>query len=422
MNENPIAALAAQDVTVVVDNDSDLVFCQEQFRLPAVKLEDIQSMKVNPRDVTQNLLVVCETEDDGLERLAGLMAQGCDAADLRFIDLGFGITLTKANPQQVLAQINRPKDLYWKTSRSLADWGDEAPLETFDTHVAELSARWTFPDVAVFCGGYGSGKSTIAQLFALKLAHHNGWPVHICAWEDRRVDLRERTWRTAIGHSPWEAVERQLDRRAALKLERRVFWDEPTVLNERSLTEYFERVRYFHRSHGVKVFVCDPWNEFDHELQASERETIYVRRVLKEARALARELGIIFKIVTHLPKSAYAERSGGVKPFRIVDSAGSAEFGNKADHGFCIVRTKKLAKVLRGEVSDQDDRDIGLSIASEFGPALGDEHAVIVVDKAKVEPEMGRRAAFAYVLDKQSNDLKFDPAATQLIRGIWDVF
>lgn len=422
MNYNPIANLAAQDATVVVDNDADLVFVQREFRVPAVKLDDIRSMNIKPDDITKNLLVVCETEDDGIERLADLVAQGCDAADLRFVDLGYGVTLQKANPQDVLSRLGRPKDVYWKTTRSLADWGDEAPLETFETHIAELTARWTFPDVAVFCGGYGSGKSTIAQMFALKLAHHRGWPIHICAWEDRRVDLRERTWRTAIGQSVWEASESNVDRRPALDLERRVFWDEPTALNERSLIDYFERVRYVHKSHGVRVFVCDPWNEFDHELTATERETMYVRRMMKEGRALARELGIIFQVVTHLPKSAYAERGGGVKPFRIVDSAGSAEFGNKADHGFCVVRTQKLAKVLRGEVADQDDRDIGLAIASEFGAPLGDEHTIIAVDKAKVEPDMGRRGVFAYVLDKRRNDLVFDPGATQAAKGIWDVF
>ncbi|HML29972.1 MAG TPA: hypothetical protein PKE16_14285, partial [Hyphomicrobium sp.] len=197
--------------------------------------------------------------------------------------------------------------------------------------------------------------------------------------------------------------------------------DEPNILNERSLRDYFERVRYFNKSHGVKVFVCDPWNEFDHEQSDGERETKYVRRIMMEARTMTRELGIIFLIVTHLPKGGYGE-GGSIKPFRIINSAGSAEFGNKADHGFCVVRTSKLSKILLGEVGDQEQRDVGLAIASEFGPPKGVEHAIIAVDKVKVEPDMGRRSALAYVLDKQTNDLIFDPAATQLVKGMWDVF
>ncbi|RUO98951.1 hypothetical protein [Hyphomicrobium sp.] len=421
MNTNPIANLQAQQVTFIVENDADLDFIQREFRMPAVKIDDINSLKVLPSELTQNLLVVAESEEDGIARLAELIAQGREAADLRFIDLGHGVTLSKANPQQVLARLNRPKDVYWKTSRSLADWGDEPELETFHAHIDQLTARWTFPDIAVFCGGYGSGKSTIAQLFGLKLAHHYGWGLHVCAWEDRRVDFRQRTWRTAIGCSAQEAIERNIDHRPAMDLERRVFWDEPNVLNERSMIEYFERVRFFNKSHGVRVFVCDPWNEFDHDVSGGERETIYVRRMMKEARALTRELGIIFEIVTHLPKGGYGD-AGGIKPFRIIASAGSAEFGNKADHGFCVARTSKFSKILRGEVGEQEERDIGLAIASKFGPPKGDEHVIIAVDKVKVEPDMGRRSVFAYVLDKQANDLIYDKAATQVAKGLWDVF
>ncbi|MBS0251474.1 MAG: hypothetical protein JSR78_10485, partial [Proteobacteria bacterium] len=265
-----------QDVTFVVADDRDLVFCQREFRMPAVKLDDIRHARIRSEDITQNLLILCETEDEGIEQLNDLMAQGCDAADLRFVDLGIGETPSHANIQQLLSRLARRKDVYWKTTRSISNWGESTPLETFDTYVDQLTARWAFPDLAVFCGGYGSGKSTIAQMFALKLAHHRGWPIHICAWEDRRDDLRDRLWRTSIGAAPHDDLK-GTDPRPALALEKIVFWDEPEALDERSLIKYFERVRYFHRSHGVKVFVCDPWNEFDHDYSTQERETVYIR-------------------------------------------------------------------------------------------------------------------------------------------------
>jgi hypothetical protein len=144
--------------------------------------------------------------------------------------------------------------------------------------------------------------------------------------------------------------------------------------------------------------------------------------MMMEAAKLTRELGVIFLLVTHLPKSGYTE-SGGVKPFRIVNAAGSAEFGNKADHGFCVARTSIISDLLRGDRTDQRFSEALLrTIRDRLGPCKGREHVILAVDKVKVEPDMGRRGALAYVLDPTANNLIFDAAGTQIAATIWDVF
>lgn len=383
---------------------------------------DNQAKQIRDLDV----LVVTETESDGLGRVNELIARGVGANRVRFVDTGYGVALRHANIEDLRVRFRYPKDFLWDHTRPMSGWPDDPPLITVSTMIDGLDAhaRLTFPEVITITGGYGSGKSSIAQMMALKIAHHYGMPVSVIAWEDRRRGFRERLWRTAIGASMEESAEHNIDCLAAVDLERRVFWTEPLKVDDRTIVAQFERMRYLTKVHGVKAHVLDPWNEFDHDT-SGEQETTYIRRIMMEAAKLTRDLGVVFFLVTHLPKSGYTE-SGKIKPFRIVNAAGSAEFGNKSDHGFCIARTTILSNILRGTIEhpDFEPEEIG-RITREHGQGLveaGVEHVILATDKVKVEPDMGRRGVQAYVLDKAKNDLILDHAATQVVKRLWDVF
>lgn len=416
-------SFAVAGAILLTDSPDDTTYAQTALRMQAATFgADGLAQQIGDLDV----LVVTETEADGIERVNDLIASGIAAKRIRFVDTGYGVALRNANIDDLRVRFRTPKDFLWEHTRPMSGWPEDPPLITVSTMIDGLDthARLTFPEVVTITGGYGSGKSSIAQMMALKIAHHYGMPVSVIAWEDRRRGFRERLWRTAIGASMEESAEQNIDCHAAVELERRVIWTEPLKVDDRTIVAQFARMRYLTEVHGVKAHVLDPWNEFDHDT-SGEQETTYIRRIMMEAAKLTRDLGVVFFLVTHLPKSGYTE-SGKIKPFRIINAAGSAEFGNKSDHGFCIARTTILSNILRGTVDhpDFEPEEIG-RITREHGQGLveaGVEHVILATDKVKVEPDMGRRGVQAYVLDKSKNDLVLDPAATQVVKRLWDVF
>lgn len=408
---------------LVTDTIEDAQFAVSQLRLQAIAWEQLGQQPLVGRD----LLVIAETAPEALGRISELSASGIAMKHLRFIDTGYGTPLRVSSIDDLRVRFRTPKDFLWDHTRRMSDWPEDPPLLTISTMIDGLDehARLTFPEVVVITGGYGSGKSAIAQMMALKVSHHYGYPISVIAWEDRRRGFRDRLWRTALGCSLEEAAEKNIDRSAAYLLERNVFWTEPLIVDDRTIAAQFDRMRYLTEVHGVKVHVLDPWNEFDHDI-TGEKELTYIRRVMMEAQKLTRDLGAIVFLVTHLPKSAYAP-NGKVAPFRIVNATGSADFGNKSDHGFCVARTSLMTRALNGEYlpSEFEEGEIELikqQLHQHPIPAPGTEHVILATDKVKIEPDMGKRGVQAYMLDKQRNDLVLDPLATVILKRMWDVF
>lgn len=242
---------------LAVEQVEDVGFARERLKMEAVLYDELSAEAIAGR----NVLVVTETADEGLRRLREVIAGGVSPLNACFVDIGYGTTLRTADLDDVRLRFRRPKDFLWDNTRFMDGWPTEEPLTTHSPQIDHLdaNARWTVPEVAVLCGGYGSGKSTIAQMMALALANAYGWPISICAWEDRRRSFRDRLWRTAIGMGLDEAATTpSMDARAAVKLEKLVSWTEPLALNERALAAYFERIRFLTGAYGVKVHVCDP--------------------------------------------------------------------------------------------------------------------------------------------------------------------
>jgi hypothetical protein len=163
--------------------------------------------------------------------------------------------------------------------------------------------------------------------------------------------------------------------------------------NEDRLIAWFvDLVRYHYARYNTRFYVLDPWNEVDHVKEARQTETDYVRDMMKAFRRLVDELKIILNIVTHVP-SKLIRQDGSIEPFRLAHAHGSVNFANKADRGFCVVRSKTL--------SHDGDR-----MAIRF-------------DKVKIEPDMGVPGIGAFRFDRDRCDLQFDVAATEELREVW---
>lgn len=385
----------------------------------ALQVDAVTDDEVGPQHAGRSLIVLAERADQAVTRMRELMACGVDPALIRFVAYGERplADVVQHNRDWLRHAVTRAHDHLWDINRFMDDWPTHDGLSAFGTGLAALDDKiqLTLPEVIVVVGGYGSGKSTFAQMLAMGLAYKHGMRADVTAWEDDREDFRQRLWRFAL------AGRTEGDAQPALVMERLIRWTEPTAVTERAVEEYFERVRYLAVAHQVKVFVLDPWNELDHDY-SGKNETLYVREMMTRAQQMTKELGIIFVVTVHLPKSGYDD-TGKVKPFRVAHAAGSAEFANKATHGFCIARTRALAAALNPEnITEQRDRDAALAIIAEHGPPKSDEHMIIAVDKTKIEKVHGKRTVFAAVLNQTTNRIEIDAAATLIAQRVWRTF
>jgi twinkle protein len=163
---------------------------------------------------------------------------------------------------------------------------------------------------------------------------------------------------------------------------------------DRLIPWYMDLVRYYVRAFNTRFFVLDPWSEFDHVKPTSQSETDYVRDMMKLFRRLVDELQIILLVVTHVP-AKYVGGDGTVEAFRIAHAHGSSQFGNKADRGICVVRTRVF------------DSDRG--------------HLIIRFDKAKIERRMGRKGTVALKYDENNHTITYDASVTneKAVRDMW---
>jgi hypothetical protein len=163
---------------------------------------------------------------------------------------------------------------------------------------------------------------------------------------------------------------------------------------DRLIPWYMDLVRFYVRSFNTRFFLLDPWSEFDHVKPASQSETDYVRDMMKLFRRLVDELQIILLVVTHVP-AKYVGGDGTVEAFRIAHAHGSSQFGNKADRGICVVRTR--------------------AFESERG------HLIVRFDKAKIERRMGRKGTVALKYDEDNHTITYDAAVTneKAVREMW---
>jgi hypothetical protein len=163
------------EIVLVVEHADDVNIAQQYLNMDAVPYNQLRADVIAGRKA----VIVTETPDEGLRRLNDVVSGGIGPRNVRFIDIGYGTTLRSADLDNVRLRLARPKDFLWDNTRSMDQWPTEEPLTTYSTKIEGLDAvaKWTMPEVAVICGGYGSGKSTIAQLMGLKLAHSYGWPI-----------------------------------------------------------------------------------------------------------------------------------------------------------------------------------------------------------------------------------------------------
>ena len=417
--------------TLVVDSPED-VATAARLNMSAVTYQELTNGRQRST-AGQQLMVI--SQQAPLEKVRELTARGVSLADVRYVELspaeGTLSQMATYNVDRLRWMLANSFNVKSDRVRPLTQWPTKPDWEPVHINDEELSTflRWRPRNLAFFVGDYGSGKSTLAQLLAIKMLTgatlwDRGGRISVCAWEDDRDDFEDRVMRFACGGDPNRFGVNLAEAR---KVCDRIFWFEPDEDPERLLDEYISNIEYLSLHENVRVHVADPWNSFSH-LSDAESETKYVERMLTQLQQLTRKLDITIMVVTHLPKASTSTFSS-IKPFRVGDAAGSKQWGNKADMGFCVVRTELLSAALAGEMDEDALKKLGLRPSHVEGANIAfpsihpKEHMLVVTDKVKIEGmgprQMGKKTVRAFCFDRERCDLVIDEAATDLAKIIW---
>lgn len=332
-------------------------------------------------DLSASEIIVVGNAGEAKDQAMTLMARGVDATRLSYVDLHPG--------DDFFARIGQPKHLFWDDVVPISALNVEEDFPVFPTGLAFLEDRlgwhWRLPELVIMCGPYGCGKSTLGQVLATSFVNAQGSGrlldsgAMLCSWEDLESEVARNVRNFARSHNAPDIVDRIHFVRRRASEDRLVSW-------------YMDLVRYHKRRYGTRFFFLDPWNEMDHKRDPRQLETDYVKDVMRTFRDLVDEEQIILIIATHIP-GKFIRGDGSIEPFKIGHAFGSSNFGNKADRGICLARTKK------------------------FDPIKS--HAVIRLDKAKVERKMGRKGTIAAKLNADAFRLSVDELATLNVQDIW---
>lgn len=336
---------------------------------------ELQNISTAPLEDKELVVVGDSAKDKALD----LVSRGIDPTRLSYIDID--------EKGQWLASIGKPKHLFWDDVIPLNELDITADrFETYPSGIGfldkDLGWGWRLPELVILAGPYGCGKSTFGQFLAAHFVELMGSDLGgamLCSWEDLAVEV----------HQNFTNFSKSRD---CPDIMRQVHFVRRTASEDRLVSWYMDLVRYHRKRYGTRFFFLDPWNEMDHQKDARQSETEYIRDIMKELRRLVDEEKIILILATHVP-AKFIRGNGEIEPFKIGHSFGSSQFGNKADRGICLVRTKRY------------DQTNG--------------HAVIRLDKAKVERRMGHRGTIGARFNWDRFEYEKDAYVTSEVKDIW---
>lgn len=304
-----------------------------------------------------------------------------------------------------------PEKLSWQDGDKIRDfewrgyrWADDLPPtpenKFLTCGIDGLGKRvnWRFPELVIVAGPSGHGKSLFCQVLAQDFVNRNDQWASLTCWEDQVDEVRDglvlyRDSTVVPDHRKRDFVGRF---RLTLAEED----------SEREISKHFERIEYEAKRFGIKFFVLDPWNEFDHRVHNKQTQADYVIRVLTDAAALANKLKVIIIITTHV-SSEFISQTKEFKPFRLANAFGTSQFGNKAHRGFCVVRTKQWNPASHMIVrQDKVKLENKIVFAADGKPQL-------------LKKRMGYTDTMAFLFDPKSNTLHYDEMNSQEARKTW---
>jgi twinkle protein len=214
-------------------------------------------------------------------------------------------------------------------------------VETYETGIDGLAAhglRLTLPAFMPIVGPYGSGKSVLLRQLLVGLWRRHGWRFLLTSFEEQVKPRFQRDLRRNLIGLPsgeWDArdvakADAEINRMAVFLRRKR-----NAVLD---LERLLDRLEFAVRVYGVKVVAIDPVNEIDHTIPRGMAKTDYIGQFIMRLKALADDYGLLMICALHPPKDGVEKRLASNGLLTLNDGADSANWGNKADVGWCVWR------------------------------------------------------------------------------------
>lgn len=123
-------------------------------------------------------------------------------------------------------------------------------------------------------------------------------------------------------------------------LDRHFYWVMPEN-EDTTLDIILGKAEYLVKKHGIKIFVIDPWNTIEFQLDGMT-ETQYINKALSQITTFAKRMDILMILVAHPTKMQVNVDEKKNKSYDIPNLYsinGSSHFYNKADFGLTVYRT-----------------------------------------------------------------------------------
>lgn len=194
-------------------------------------------------------------------------------------------------------------------------------------------------DVSVLTGVPGSGKTTLVNDIACRMAKTHGWRTVFASPEQSPIPDHRRALRTWFANKP-ESRQSAEELDAADRFINEWFRfvlgvDESDFTLEWMLDTFAASIV----RHNTKLCVIDPWNEIEHAKPRDLTMTEYTGAAIRSVKAFARKWQVHVLIVAH-PIKPQRGKDGSIPCPTLYDIADSAHWANKPDAGLVLHPSK----------------------------------------------------------------------------------
>jgi archaellum biogenesis ATPase FlaH len=246
--------------------------------------------------------------------------------------------------EAIKAVVAGAKRMWTDEVARMDDIPDPGPVKLFETGFGELDRhglRLVTPAFVPIVGPYGSGKSIFLRQLLINLWRLHGWRFLLTSFEEKVKPRFQRDLRRhliAKREDSWtdeDVAHADIELQNACVFFRR---KRNTVLDADRL---INRIEYAVRVYGVKVVAIDPVNEIDHQVPRGMAKTDYIGHFIMQLKQMADDHNLLVICALHPPKDGVEKRLQKNGLLTLNDGADSANWGNKADIGFCMWRDLK---------------------------------------------------------------------------------
>lgn len=195
-------------------------------------------------------------------------------------------------------------------------------------------------ELTVVTGIPSHGKSQFLDALAVNLAREHDWSIGLCSPENLPIQRHIAKFVEQYTGFPFrEGPTKRLPREGLVPalnwLNQHVFFVAPD--DALTVPALFDKAKRLVARHGIRGFILDPWNEFDHSRPSGQTETEYISASLGQIRRFARNFGVHVWLVAH-PQKLYRRDDGTYPVPTPYDISGSAHWRNKADNCLAVWR------------------------------------------------------------------------------------